>query len=32
MASYLQRDPKAEPLVEDAIWVLLNSSEFRFNH
>lgn len=31
-ASYMQRDPKNEPLVEDAIWVLVNSSEFRFNH
>ena len=23
---------KADPLVEEAIWVLLNTSEFRFNH
>jgi hypothetical protein len=30
---YLTSDPKnPEPLVEDAIWVLLASSEFRFNH
>ncbi len=30
--AYLTSDPKAEPLVEEVIWVLLNSSEFRFNH
>ncbi len=24
--------PKPDPLVEDAIWVLLNCGEFRFNH
>jgi hypothetical protein len=30
---YLTSDPKKqEPLVEEAIWVLLASSEFRFNH
>jgi hypothetical protein len=30
---YLTSDPKnREPLVEEAIWVLLASSEFRFNH
>jgi hypothetical protein len=30
---HLSSDPKKpEPLVEDAIWVLINSSEFRFNH
>jgi hypothetical protein len=30
---YVTSDPKnAEPLVEEAIWVLLASSEFRFNH
>lgn len=31
-AAYLQSDPKPEPLVEEAIWVLVNLSEFRFNH
>lgn len=30
--AYLTADPKADPLVEDAIWVLLNTAEFRFNH
>ncbi len=30
--AYLTADPKAEPLVEEAVWVLLNSAEFRFNH
>ncbi|HEY1188441.1 MAG TPA: DUF1549 and DUF1553 domain-containing protein [Gemmata sp.] len=30
--SYIQREPKPDAAVEDAIWVLLNSSEFRFNH
>ena len=30
--AYLTADPKPEPLVEEAIWVLLNCSEFRFNH
>jgi hypothetical protein len=30
---YLTSDPKnPEPLVEEAIWVLLACSEFRFNH
>jgi hypothetical protein len=29
---HLTADPKAEPLVEEAIWVLLNTAEFRFNH
>ena len=31
-AEYLKRKEKAETLIEDCIWVLLNSSEFRFNH
>lgn len=30
--AYLTSDAKSEPLVEEAIWVLLNCSEFRFNH
>ncbi len=30
--AYLQSDPKPEPLVEEALWVLVNLSEFRFNH
>lgn len=30
--AYLQSDPKPEALVEEAIWVLVNLSEFRFNH
>jgi hypothetical protein len=30
--SFLTAEPKAEPLVQDAIWVLLNCAEFRFNH
>ncbi len=29
--SYIKREPKPDAAVEDAIWVLLNSSEFRFN-
>jgi hypothetical protein len=29
--AFLTSDPKAEGLVEEAIWVLLNCSEFRFN-
>jgi Protein of unknown function (DUF1549)/Protein of unknown function (DUF1553) len=29
---YLTSDPKAEALVEEAIWVLVNTGEFRFNH
>ena len=29
--TYLQSDPKPEPLVEEALWVLVNLSEFRFN-
>ncbi|MFO0823997.1 MAG: DUF1553 domain-containing protein [Gemmataceae bacterium] len=29
---FLKSDPKPEARVEDAIWVLLTSSEFRFNH
>ena len=31
-AAYLGRGAKPEAAVEDVIWVLLNSSEFRFNH
>jgi hypothetical protein len=31
-AKHLAAKDKAEALVEDCIWVLLNSSEFRFNH
>ena len=30
--AHLKSDPKPEALVEEAIWVLLNCSEFRFNH
>lgn len=30
--TYLTRGPKPDGLVEEAIWVLLNCSEFRFNH
>lgn len=30
--AYLTSDPKSDPLVEEAIWVLLNTAEFRFNH
>ena len=29
---FLEREPKPDAAVEDAIWVLLNSGEFRFNH
>lgn len=29
--AHLSSDTKAEPLVEEAIWALLNCSEFRFN-
>ncbi|HLF95076.1 MAG TPA: DUF1549 and DUF1553 domain-containing protein [Planctomycetota bacterium] len=29
---HLASAPKPDPLVEEAIWVLLNSAEFRFNH
>jgi hypothetical protein len=32
VAAYLGQPEKAEALVEDVIWVLLNGSEFRFNH
>ncbi|HEX4611996.1 MAG TPA: DUF1549 domain-containing protein [Urbifossiella sp.] len=32
VAAYLGQKDKAEVLVEDVIWVLLNGSEFRFNH
>jgi hypothetical protein len=31
-AAHLGRGAKPEAAVEDVIWVLLNSSEFRFNH
>ena len=30
--AYLQSDPKKENLIEEALWVLVNLSEFRFNH
>ena len=30
--AHLTSSPKPEALVEEAIWVLLNCSEFRFNH
>lgn len=30
--NYIAAAPKPDPAVEDAIWVLLNGSEFRFNH
>lgn len=30
--AHLTSDPRPDPLVEDAIWALLNSPEFRFNH
>jgi hypothetical protein len=29
---FLESDKKSDGLVEEAIWVLLNSAEFRFNH
>ena len=29
---FLQSDAKSDGLIEEAIWVLLNSAEFRFNH
>jgi len=32
VAKYLARKEKPEAAVEDVIWVLLNGSEFRFNH
>ena len=31
-AAHLGRGAKPEAAVEDVIWVLLNGSEFRFNH
>ena len=31
-ATYLTSDPKTEAVVEEALWVLVNLSEFRFNH
>lgn len=30
--SYIKRESKPDAAVEDAIWVLITSSEFRFNH
>ncbi|HEV7405225.1 MAG TPA: DUF1549 domain-containing protein [Chthoniobacteraceae bacterium] len=30
--AHLTSDPKTDALVEEAIWVLVNTSEFRFNH
>jgi len=30
--AHLKSDPKPEPLVEEAIWALVNTAEFRFNH
>jgi len=30
--AFIKDDPKPEARLEDAIWVLVNSSEFRFNH
>jgi hypothetical protein len=30
--AHVKSDPKPDALVEEAIWVLLNTSEFRFNH
>jgi hypothetical protein len=30
--AYIRDDPKPEARVEEAVWVLLNGSEFRFNH
>src|SRR5262249_35935673 len=30
--THLTSDAKAEPLVEEAIWALLNAAEFRFQH
>lgn len=32
LLAHLTSDPKPEALVEEAIWVLVNMSEFRFNH
>ena len=32
VAAYLGHKDKAEALLEDVIWALLNTSEFRFNH
>jgi hypothetical protein len=31
-AAFIGEGPKPDARVEDAVWVLLNSSEFRFNH
>jgi hypothetical protein len=30
--AYLTAEGKPEPRIEEAIWVLLNTAEFRFNH
>src|SRR5205823_13287580 len=32
VVKYLLLEPKAEPLVEEVIWVLMNSAGLRFNH
>jgi hypothetical protein len=32
LVAHLTSSPKPEPLIEEAIWALLNTSEFRFNH
>ena len=29
---FFESDKKSDSLIEEAIWVLLNSAEFRFNH
>ena len=32
LVAYLTAEAKPEPRVEEAIWVLINTAEFRFNH
>lgn len=32
VVEYLKAEPKADQLVEEVIWVLMNSAGFRFNH
>ena len=32
MVAYVTGGPKPDPRVEEAVWVLLNTGEFRFNH
>jgi len=32
LVTYLKSDPKTDAVVEEAIWALMNMSEFRFNH